>query len=112
MMPVEKIKLTANFRVDLVDVDEATISKIYRLFKEYRRIVNELIEYAHSHGITSFINLHRAKYRELRQRYPMLPSHHIFTACRYAASIYESFIEMKKMGMCEKEKPTFKGQTI
>ena len=112
MMPVEKIKLTANFRVDLVDVDETTISKIYRLFKEYRRIVNELIEYTHSHGITSFINLHRAKYRELRQRYPMLPSHYIFTACRYAASIYESFIELKKMGMCEKEKPTFKGRTI
>jgi putative transposase len=41
-----------------------------------------------------------------------LPSHYIFTACRYAASIYESFIELKKMGMCEKEKPTFKGRTI
>jgi putative transposase len=112
MMPVEKIKLTANFRVDLVDVNETAISEIYRLFKEYRKIVNELIEYAHSHGITSFINLHRAKYRELRQRYPMLPSHYIFTACRYAASIYESFIELKKMGMCEKERPTFKGRTI
>jgi putative transposase len=41
-----------------------------------------------------------------------LPSHYIVTACRYAASIYESFIELKKMGMCEKEKPTFKGRTI
>jgi len=111
-MPVEEIKLTANFRVDLVDADEATISEIHRLFKEYRRIVNELIEYAHSHKVTSFISMHRAKYRELRQRYPTLPSHYIFTACRYASSVYESFVEMKELGMCEKERPIFKGRAI
>ena len=98
MMPVEEIKLTARFKVNLVDVDKAAISEIHRLFKEYQRIVNELIEYAHSHGITSFISLYHAKYRELRQRHPTLPSHYIVTACRYAASIYESFIELKKMG--------------
>jgi putative transposase len=56
--------------------------------------------------------LHRAKYRELRQRHPTLPSHYIFTACRYASSVYKSFIELKKLGMCEKEKPIFKGRAI
>jgi putative transposase len=112
MMSVEEIRLTAKFRVDFTDVDEAAISEIYRLFAEYQGIVNELIEYAHLHKVTSFISLHHAKYRELRQRHPTLPSHYIFTACRYAASIYESFIELKKMGRCEKEKPIFKGRAI
>jgi putative transposase len=112
MMPVEEIKLTARFKVDLTDVDEAMIPEIHRLFEEYRRIVNELIEYAHLHRIASFISLHHAKYRELRQRHSTLPSNYIFTACRLAASIYESFIELKKMGVCEKEKPIFKGQVI
>jgi putative transposase len=112
MMPVEEIKLTANFRVDLTDVNEATISEIHRLFAEYRKIVNELIEYAHSHRTTSFISLHHAKYRELRQRYPTLPSHYIDTACRLTASIYKSFIERKKLGICDKERPIFKGRTI
>jgi putative transposase len=112
MMPVEEIKLTARFKVDLTDVDEATISEIHRLFKEYQRIVNELIEYAHLHRITSFISLHHAKYRELRQRHSTLPSNYIFTACRLATSIYESFIELKKLGVCEKERPIFKGRTI
>ncbi|MCL7394308.1 MAG: RNA-guided endonuclease TnpB family protein [Thaumarchaeota archaeon] len=111
-MPVEEIKLTARFKVDLTDVDEATISEIHRLFKEYRRIVNELIEYAHSHGATSPRRLWYAKYRELRQRYPTLPSHYIHTACQLTAGIYKSFIEMKKLGMCEKERPIFKGRTI
>ncbi|MCL7394000.1 MAG: transposase, partial [Thaumarchaeota archaeon] len=111
-MPVEEIRLTAKFKVDFTDADEATISEIYRLFKEYQRIVNELIEYAHSHGVTSPRRLWYAKYRELRQRHPTLPSHYINTACRLAASIYESFIELKKLGMCEKEKPVFKRWTI
>jgi len=111
-MPMEEIKLAASFKIDLADVDEATISEIYRLFTEYQGIVNELIEHAHAHKVTSFISLYHAKCRELRQRHPTLPSHYIVTACRYAASIYESFIEMKKMGMCDKERPIFKGRTI
>jgi putative transposase len=109
---MEEIKLAASFKIDLADVDEATISEIYHLFTEYQGIVNELIEHAHAHKVTSFISLYHAKCRELRQRHPTLPSHYIVTACRYAASIYESFIELKKMGMCEKEKPIFKGRTI
>ena len=112
MMSVEKIKLGAKFKVDLTDADEATISEIRHLFAEYRRIVNELIEYAHSHRITSPRRLWYAKYRELRQRYPTLPSHYIYTACRYASSIYKSFVKMKKLGMCEKEKPVFKRWAI
>ena len=102
-MLVEIVKLTARFKVDLTDVEEAVISEIYRLFKEYRRIVNELIEFAASKHIMSFVELYHAKYRELRQRFPMLPSHYIFAACRYAASICKSFIELKRLGMCEKE---------
>jgi putative transposase len=97
-MPVEEITLTASFKVDLVDVDEATISEIYRLFAEYQGIVNELIEYAHSHEITSPRGLWYAKYHEMRQKYSTLPSHYIYTACRHAASIYKSFVEMKRLG--------------
>jgi len=108
-MPVEEITLTAKFKVDLTDANGATISEIHHLFAEHRGIVNELIEYAHSHRTTSFISLHHAKYRKLRQRCPTLPSHYIDTACRLTASIYESFIELKKMGMCDREKPVFGG---
>ena len=45
-MPVEDITLTARLKMDLTDVDEATISEIYRLFAEHREIVNILIELA------------------------------------------------------------------
>jgi putative transposase len=112
MMPVEEIKLTASFKVDLTDVDEATISEIHHLFAKYRRIVNELIEYAHSHRITSPRRLWYAKYHEMRQKHQTLPSHYIYVACRDAAGTYKSFVELKKLGMCEKERPVFKGRAI
>ena len=111
-MPVEEITLTAKFKMDLVDVDEAVISEIYRLFEEYREIVNELIEYAHSHGITSPRRLWYAKYHELRQKYPTIPPHYIHTACRLTSSIYRCFLHKKRLRMCEGERPIFKGRTI
>jgi len=90
-MPVEEVTLTTRFKVDLTDVDEAVISEIQRLFAEYQEIVNELIKFATSKHITSFVELHHAKYRELRQRYPILPGRYIITACRHATRIYKSF---------------------
>jgi len=96
-MPVEEVMLTARFKADLVDVDEAVISEIRRLFAEYREIVNELLELVVSNHIMSFVELYHAKYRELRQRYSTLPSHYIVNACRHAG-IYKSFIKKRGAG--------------
>jgi len=111
-MPVEKVMLTARFKVDLTDVDESAISEIYRLFDEYKEIVNELLGLAVDKHITSFVELCHAKYHELRQRYSALPSMYIVTACRHVASIYKSFMKLKRLGMCEKDRPTFRGRAI
>jgi len=104
-MPVEKITLTTKFKVDLTDVDESAISEIYRLFDEYRRIVNELIELAASNNITSFMGLCYAKYRELRQRYPTLPSIYYKAAREIigATVIVMEDLEIYKKGMGSKE---------
>ena len=63
---LETVKLTARFKLD-EKVDES-------LFETYKRIVNELLDYAHSKGITSFKRLKAEKYHELRERYSKLPS--------------------------------------
>ena len=47
------------------------------LFEKYRRIANELLDYAYSKGITSFKRLRAEKYYELRQNYFfIIPLHH------------------------------------
>jgi len=111
-MPVEEVTLTARFKVDLADVDESAISEICRLFDEYKGIVNELLGLAADRHITSFVELCYAKYHELRQRYPALPSKYIVTACRHAASIYKPFMKSRKRSVCERNGPTFKGRAI
>ena len=90
---LETVKLTARFKLD-GEVDES-------LFKTYKAVVNELLDYAHSKGITSFERLKSEKYHEMRQKYPELPSHYIYTACQLARSIYKSFRKLKRRGKGE-----------
>ena len=101
---LETVKLTARFKLN-GEVDES-------LFEMYKRIVNELLDYAHSKGITSFKRLKAEKYRELRQRYSKLPSHYIYTACQMACSIYKSFRKLKRKGKAKSDKPMFKKNVI
>jgi len=101
---LETVKLTARFKLD-GDVDSS-------LFETYKAIVNELLDYAHSKGITSFKRLRSEKYYELRQRYPNLPSHFIYTACQMACSIYKSFRKLKRKGKAKSDKPKFKRDMI
>lgn len=101
---METVKLTARFKLD-GEVDDA-------LFETYKSIVNELLDYAHSKGITSFKRLKAEKYYELRQRYSMLPSHYIYTACQMACSVYRSFRKLKRKGKVKADKPCFKKDVI
>ncbi len=101
---LETVKLTAKFKLD-GEVDKG-------LFKLYRTIVNELLDYAHSKGITSFKRLKSEKYYELRQKYPELPSHYIYTACQMACSIYKSFRKLRRNGRTKSDKPKFKKDVI
>jgi len=78
--------MSARFKLD-GKIDES-------LFEKYRRIANELLDYAHSKDITSFKRLKAEKYHELRQNY-LLSSHYI-TACQMACSIYKSFRKLKR----------------
>ena len=101
---LETVKLTARFRLD-GEVDES-------LFETYRSIVNELLGYAHSKGITSFKRLKSEKYYELRQKYPKLPSHYVYTACQMACSIYKSFRKLRRKGKVKTDKPLLKKYVI
>ena len=80
------------------------------LFEKYRRIANELLDYAYSKGITSFKRLRAEKYYELRQNY-LLSSHYIYTACQMACSIYKSFRKLRK-GKVETDKPMLRKNVI
>jgi len=83
--------------------------KKFRVFKEleelYRRILVELVDYGFRNNIDSFTRLKRDKYRELRRRYPQLPSHYIHTACQDASTRIKSFNKLRKKGLAKSERP-------
>ncbi|WP_456398660.1 RNA-guided endonuclease InsQ/TnpB family protein, partial [Palaeococcus sp. (in: euryarchaeotes)] len=55
--------------------------------------------------------LKKETYKELREKYPQLPSHYIYTACQMATSIYKSYRKRKRKGKA-KGKPIFKKEVI
>jgi len=85
-MPVV-VRLTAKFKVE-GQVDN-------EIFKMYREIVNQLVDYAVSKGIVSFKRLRSEKYYEMRAAYPSLPSHYVYTACQHACMMCNSYRRLR-----------------
>ncbi len=90
--------------------------KVFRLFVElegmYRNMVEQLVVYAVRNNIRSFARLKALKYREMRNLYPQLPSHYVYTACQDAATRAKSFLRLKKQGLAEREYPEVKRVSI
>ena len=104
-MSSETIKLTA--RLKLKEVPKG----LDNLFSTYHEIVNYLIAYAYENSITSFYRLKEETYKILREKYPELPSHYIYTACQMATSIYKSYRKRRRREKA-KGKPVFKKDVI
>jgi putative transposase len=103
-VPLETVKLTASFKLN-GSIPES-------LFSMYGEVLNQLLDFAWAKGITSFKRLKAEKYHEMRERYPSLPSHYIYTACQMACSIYRSFRKLKRRGLAKAEKPFFKKHVL
>jgi len=90
--------------------------KVFRVFVElegmYRNIVEQLVMYAVRNNIKSFTRLKASKYREMRNLYPHLPSHYVYTACQDASTRAKSFLRLKKLGLTKREYPEIKRISI
>jgi len=79
---------------------------------EYRRMLEELVGFAHANGVTSYVRLLSLKYREMRQKYPDLPSMYAVTACRDAAARVKSFLAKKRRGEAHTDRPQVRNVSI
>ncbi|MCD6095954.1 MAG: transposase [Thermoprotei archaeon] len=90
--------------------------KVFRLFVElegmYRNMVEQLTMYAVRNRAKSFTRLKALKYREMRNLYPQLPSHYVYTACQDASTRAKSFLKLKKLGLAEREYPEIRSVSI
>ncbi len=93
-----------------VIVKSAKLSrKAFRIFVEiegiYRNMVEQLVIYAVSNNIKSFTRLKALKYRDMRNMYPQLPSHYVYTACQDASTRAKSFLRLKKLRLTKRDYP-------
>jgi putative transposase len=98
-------ELTRTVFVPSVRLTERKLVVFKELEELYRQVLIELVDYGFRSNIDSFTRLKRDKYRELRGRYPHLPSHYVYTACQDASARIKSFIKLKKKGLAKSEKP-------
>ena len=77
--------------------------RVFRGFVEleemYRNMVEQLVMYAVRNSIRSFTKLKALKYCEMRNLYPQLPSHYVYTACQDASTRAKSLLRLKKLGL-------------
>ena len=97
--------LTRTVIVPSVTLSQRKFTTLKELEGIYKNIVAELVDFGFRNGIKSFTGLKKQKYRELRDRYPSLPSHYIHTACQDASTRIKSFLKLKRKGVAKTEKP-------
>jgi putative transposase len=99
------VELTRTVVIPSVELTERKLEAFKELVELYKQILVELVDYGFEKNVDSFTGLKRDKYRELRGRFPRLPSHYIHTACQDASTRIKSFNKLKKRGLAKSERP-------
>ena len=79
-----------------VKVDYATYSAVKEVEEEYRKVLEEAINYGLVNKTTSFTRINAGIYKNERVKHKDLPSHYIYTACEDASERLTSFKKVKK----------------
>jgi putative transposase len=103
----EGVTVTASFKLKADKIPE-----LDSLFDKNKQIVNELLSACVEKEITGLGSLHKAKYHELREKYPYLHSDYITCSMRQALAIYKSFRKRKRRGEAKGDRPVFKKDSI
>ena len=81
-----------------VKVDYSTYSALKEVEEEYRKVLEEAINYGLSNKTTSFTRIKAGVYKTERGKHKDLPSHYIYTACEEASERLDSFEKSKRRG--------------
>jgi len=98
--------------VSSVRLSYRTYFALAEVEREYAQMLRELVDFAYENGIKSYVKLVSLKYREMRQKYPNLPSMYVVTACRDAAIRVKSFLAKKRHGKAHTDRPTVRKVSI
>jgi transposase len=83
-----------------------------KLRGEYRKVLEEAINYGLVNKTTSFTKIKAGVYKTEREKHKNLPSHYIYTACEDASERLDSFEKLKRRGKSYTDKPSVRKVTV
>ncbi|QXJ30784.1 ISC1913 family transposase, second ORF [Saccharolobus shibatae] len=95
-----------------VKVDHKTYEKLKEVEEEYKKILEDAINYGLLNKTTSFTKIKAGIYKEERKKHRDLPSHYIYTACEDGSERLGSFEKVKRRGRAYTDRPTIKKVTV
>jgi len=95
-----------------VKVNHETYSALREVEEEYRKVLEDAINYGLSNKTTSFTRIKAGVYRNERERHKDLPSHYIYTTCEDGSERLDSFEKVKKKGRAYTNKPSVRKITV
>ena len=109
---MKRIRVTRTVIVKSVKLPKKAFKVFVELEGMYRNTVEQLVMDAVKNDVRSFIKLRAFEYKEMRNLYPQLPSHYVYTACQDASTRAKSFIKLKKSSLSKRNYPEVKKITI
>jgi len=89
-----------------------TFRALAEVEQEYLQVLRELVDFAYTNGIKSYIRLITEKYHEMRSKHPDLPSMYAVTACRDATARVKSFLTKKRRGEARTDRPQVRNVSV
>ncbi|XRO75721.1 IS200/IS605 family accessory protein TnpB-related protein [Methanocaldococcus sp. 28A] len=104
----ELIKLSKTVVLKSKPLTRTKIKIIENTIKAYKEILSIALDFGLKNKIKGHIKIRKGIYEEIKNKYPKLPTHYIYTASQDASTRIKSFISVKKKGRVYTKIPKIK----
>jgi IS605 OrfB family transposase len=98
--------------IESIYLGRPKLAILTELEKAYKDMVEKAVDYAVGNNVKSLAKLHKALYKEFREKHPEMPTRLVKGAIADAARRARSFLKLKKQGRAYTDKPVVKRVTI
>ncbi|XRO77184.1 RNA-guided endonuclease InsQ/TnpB family protein [Methanocaldococcus sp. 10A] len=108
----EIIKLSKTVVLKSKPLTRTKIKIIENTIEVYKEILSIALDFGLKNKIKGHIKIRKGIYEEIKNKYPKLPTHYIYTASQDASTRIKSFISIKKKGKAYTKIPKIKRASL
>ncbi len=112
MVMTETIKLSKTVVLKSIPLTRTKIKIIENTIEVYKEILTIALDFGLKNNTKGHIKIRKGIYGEIKNKYPKLPTHYIYTASQDASTRIKSFISIKKRGRAYTKIPKIKRASL